>query len=282
MPIPGVITSRRQYPRPKQKPQEHKPPKFFFKPPVKEGKEKRRRSRSRRRRRSPSVSSESPSQDAAEAALLKERKEEEEEAERKKQEEDEREREQLRKTAEMWAKAQQEREARQHEEARVAEENRQKQAQRDAARRQRLQGAFAVADELDEEEEDQGRAREFAAQRAKQLAQQRASSSDAPELDHHRGPLGMALAVRGEMPTDAVSLRAALADPSAARCFSPGEVAEKYKLLQEMKRKFRRPDFGGPPQKNRSRSRSRVRSSRKNRSSSRSRYDSVWIRPGST
>lgn len=86
------------------------------------------------------------------------------------------------------------------------------------------------------------------------------------------------LAVKGgpgtEGATDAIALRAALADPTAARSFAPGEVAEKYKLLQEMKRKFRRPDFGGPPNRTQ-RSRSRKR---RDRSGSRSRYDSVWIR----
>ncbi|CAE8633978.1 unnamed protein product, partial [Polarella glacialis] len=70
---------------------------------------------------------------------------------------------------------------------------------------------------------------------------------------------------------DAVSLRASLADPSGPRMHAPGEVAEHFRRLSEMKRRFRRAEFGGPSRK-RSPSRSR----------SREKYNSVWIRPGAS
>ena len=60
------------------------------------------------------------------------------------------------------------------------------------------------------------------------------------------GPPSDSGASRGKPPEDAVSLRAALADPSGPRVHSPGEVAEHFRRLSEMKRRFRRPEFGGP------------------------------------
>merc|ERR1712129_473188 len=67
---------------------------------------------------------------------------------------------------------------------------------------------------------------------------------------------------------DPVRLRAALADPSAARSFAPGEVAEHFRRLSEMKRRFRRAEFGGPDRRR-----------EPSRSRSRDKYNSVWIRP---
>lgn len=61
---------------------------------------------------------------------------------------------------------------------------------------------------------------------------------------------------------DAISLRASLADPSGPRVHSPGEVAEHFRRLSEMKRRFRRPEFGGPKRK---RSGSRPRQGRSSR-----------------
>merc|ERR1719476_151322 len=69
---------------------------------------------------------------------------------------------------------------------------------------------------------------------------------------------------------DAVALRASLADPSAPRSFAPGEVAEHFRRLSEMKRRFRRAEFGGPDKQTRAREVSRSRS--------REKYNSVWIR----
>merc|ERR1712087_1055904 len=39
---------------------------------------------------------------------------------------------------------------------------------------------------------------------------------------------------------DAINLRASLADPAAIRQHAPGEVAEHFRRLSEMKRKYRR------------------------------------------
>lgn len=209
-------------------------------------------------------------------------------------------------TDERFRAAQQEREARQREEMRVAEEKRKSDEKRHSERKKKLKGAFATGDS-DEEDEEWKRQREVAERQKKQartealsfaavsavpLQRSSASTSEATAVVHATA-LGLADLGPGPAggPVDAVSIRAQLADPSASRNFTPGEVADKYKLLQEMKRKFRRSEFGGgggsgsaSDRKDTSRavdgrSRSRKRA-RQARSPSRSRYDSVWIKPG--
>merc|ERR1712217_422760 len=69
---------------------------------------------------------------------------------------------------------------------------------------------------------------------------------------------------------DAIKLRASLADPGSMHQHAPGEVAEHFRRLSEMKRKFRRAEFGGCPHKR--------RPSAPSRSRSREKYNSVWIR----
>jgi hypothetical protein len=305
MPIPGLVTSRRQ-PRPKKK----AVPEPVFNPKAairemkaaaaaaeivakqrKEMKERererrstKRRSRSRRRDRSASSSRSSAAEgdvDPKEAWKERQEREKEEEEERVRKETDER-----------FRAAQLEREVRQREEVRLAEERRLKDEQRHAERKKKLKGAFATG-ESDDEDEDHKRRRELAERAKKQTRSEALSAAAVSLVPLQRPPGSEALAVGLadlETPSrsasggaDAVSIRAQLADPSASRNFSPGEVAEKYKLLQEMKRKFRRSEFGGgaaePKEKARHRSRSRERSKR---SASRSRYDSVWIKPPSS
>uniref|UniRef100_A0A7S1FAJ1 Uncharacterized protein n=1 Tax=Noctiluca scintillans TaxID=2966 RepID=A0A7S1FAJ1_NOCSC len=247
-PIPGVITSRRN-------------PAYRLRPrvgvPLAKGRDWKhgRRSSSRSPKRSRSQE---------EADLRRERREQEDLVRREAKEVEEirlkleDEENQKRRWAEQEAKWAEERRAR--EEQKVFEE------QRQAERKKNLKGAFAVAGESEGEDEDVERARELARQR-------RRAERAAPAL---------ALAVTGVLSLtgpaaktsekeDAVRLRASLADPSAPRAHAPGEVAEHFRRLSEMKRRFRRAEFGGPDRRRDPSPRSR----------SRERYASVWIRPGS-
>lgn len=270
--------------------------------------ERGRRSRSRSRSKSSSSSSRRPSTNDQETPEQKRQREKREEEHRLKKEEEER---QLRREAEeRWRKQQGEQEARQREDRRAAEEQRLREDQRQAARKRNLAGAFAITGDADEDEETA-----LASKRAKELElalQQKKATRDARKCASCRGTgksfgascddcngtgeellasaaHGHELAGAGtsssrsrsaplEKP-DPVNLRASFADPSASRSFSSGEVAQQYKLLQEMKRKFRSKDFGGPIEVRRSPSRSKKKKHSRSRSNSRSRYDSVWIRP---
>eukprot|EP00927_Polykrikos_kofoidii_P047606 TRINITY_DN4185_c0_g1_i2.p1 TRINITY_DN4185_c0_g1~~TRINITY_DN4185_c0_g1_i2.p1 ORF type:complete len:355 (+),score=59.20 TRINITY_DN4185_c0_g1_i2:129-1067(+) len=285
MPIPGVITSRRVRPAPKKKPPEVKKPVIVQRQPRPIKSHRRdRRSRSRRRRRSSSSSSsrrprepERKEKDSSPADETDKQREEDDARRREQQEEEERRR--RKEAAESWAQQQAEREARRAEEAKVAEDMRQKHAQRAEARKKNLKGAFAMAgaDLDDEGNETQVKSKKLAEKQKQQVS----SRLSLALRDGEGGSLTSGSATSSETTSahneDAVTLRASLADPTAVRSFAPGEVAEKYKLLMEMKRKFRRADFGGPANDVRTRSRSRER--RRGRSGSRTRYDSVWIRP---
>lgn len=284
-PIPGMITSRRVHKVPKKAPEVKQPQVRYVLPPPKKEK-KRKRSRSRKRHKSSSSSEDdkkevprAPEEDH-EAIQQRELREQREREEIRRQQNAEAEETRRRKEqAAEWARQQAEREARRAEEQRLAEEQRQKHAARDAARRQNLKGAFAVAgEELDEET---ATGKERAKRQAEQKQQQKSSKLSLALREDPAEAVSSSSSKEGQQPQDAVSLRAALADPSAVRSFAAGEVAEKYKLLMEMKRKFRRADFGGPTEKREKKDRSRSRSRRRGsgRSPSSSRYDSLWIRP---
>lgn len=266
--IPGVVTAVRQHPRPIKKPQQTK----LQANVLQQGVQKRRTRSSSHHRGSPSASSDNEERRTNE-------KQHQDERQRKKEED---ERQQRKEIEAAWRQAQAEREAKQLEDARYAEEQRKREEERDQARKRNLKGAFAVSGELDEDErENLERARELAAQ--KRRATESGCSAAIPAIVAPLPQLPV-LSARSEPPRlgegeNALTLRASLADPSATRMCSPGEVAETYRLLQEMKRKFRRADFGGPVAPKRRGGRSRSVSRR--RSHSRSRYDSVWIRPTS-
>lgn len=278
-PIPGLITSRRNpaY-RLKPRPKENTGQAPGAAQKWKEQAHKAAASRGRRRSRSRSRPK-SPARTEEEERRSRERREEEErdrreredEAARKKKLEDE----ELQKK--RWA----EQEAKWAEERRAREEQRRVEERRQADRQKKLRGAFAMEDEDDNEEEDQERARELA-ERQRRKAQVAASAAPAllsstasgsgpvvalaPAL---LGPPAQAQPFTSGSPEDAVRLRASLADPGAPRQHAPGEVAEHFRRLSEMKRRFRRAEFGGPDRRR-----------EPSRSKSRDKYNSVWIRPG--
>lgn len=279
-PIPGLVTSRRNPAyrlKPRAKAQDGIGRHDGKPEPVAAAPQHRRRSASRGRRKSPARD--------PEAERLSREKREEEERVRREQEE----KEQAQKRAEeeesqkrRWAVQ----EAKWAEERSNREAQRKVEEQRQVQRQQKLKGAFATNLD-DEDEEETERARELADRQRRRAA---VAASSAPTL---LSPVSSgsaaaaaaastsastALALPGSASSrpqldedgDPVRLRAALADPSAARSFAPGEVAEHFRRLSEMKRRFRRAEFGGPDRK-RDPSRSR----------SRDKYNSVWIRPGS-
>lgn len=272
-PIPGLVTSRRNpayrlKPRPKaQDPLQH----HGGRGATTAVSHHRRRSASRGRRPSPKRDPEAERQS-------RERREEEE---RTRREHEEKELQQKRKEEEeaqkrRWA----DQEAKWAEERRHREAQRKIEEERQAQRQMKLKGAFTT-DLDDEDEEEKERARELAERQRRRAA---VAAASAPTLlspvssSSVAGTLGTTLALPGPVSSrpqldedaDPVRLRAALADPSAARSFAPGEVAEHFRRLSEMKRRFRRAEFGGPDRR-RDPSRSR----------SRDKYNSVWIRPSS-
>lgn len=293
-PIPGLITSRRNpaY-RLKPRPKEHAGQSSSTASGVK-GREalKAIAQAASRRRRSQSRSRQvSPTRTAEEERRSRERREEEErerrdredvEAQKRKKEEEEAQR-------KRWA----EQEAKWAEERRLREEQRRLEEQRQADRQKKLKGAFAMEDELDEnEEEDQERARELAERQRRRAAAAAnavpallpsvaAGSGASPGVGSFSPATTQALpgptlskptaaaSISSGSPEDAVRLRASLADPSAPRMHAPGEVAEHFRRLSEMKRRFRRAEFGGPDRRR-----------EPSRSRSRDKYNSVWIRPG--
>lgn len=286
-PIPGLITSRRN-------------PAYRLKPRPKEsanqlvlaaaGKAREQNSKlasaSSRRRRSRSHSRQrqrpkSPvRRTEEEERRSRERREEEDRTRRERDDEEARKRKLEEEEAQKkrWA----EQEAKWAEERRLREEQRRQEEQRQASRQKKLKGAFTIEDEDDNEEEDQERARELA-ERQRRRAQAAASAAPAllPSISMAApslapGPLAVVAPesrvqpfVSGS-PEDAVRLRASLADPAAPRMHAPGEVAEHFRRLSEMKRRFRRAEFGGPDRRR-----------EPSRSKSRDKYNSVWIRPGS-
>lgn len=291
-PIPGLITSRRNpaY-RLKPRPKEHAGGQGSVPPPAK-GREalkvvaqaaasRRRRSRSRSRRVSPVQTEEDErrSRERKEEEERERREREDVEARKRKIEEEEAQR-------KRWA----EQEAKWAEERRVREEQRRLEEQRQADRQKKLKGAFAMEDELDDnDEEDQERARELAErQRRRAAAAANAVPALLPSLASGSGVASFSPSAPASLPgttlarpttqasltsgtpEDAVRLRASLADPSAPRMHAPGEVAEHFRRLSEMKRRFRRAEFGGPDRRR-----------EPSRSRSRDKYNSVWIRPGS-
>jgi len=307
MPIPGIVTSRRQ-PRPKRKAEPARPePVFDLKAEMKAyraaqaadatAKRRRKRDRSRRRRddekgaqaaddveRSRSHSRKGGSSSSSDSGVAKETAQEQ--AERK-IEAEEAEEERLRKeTEERWKAAQEERDARQREEVRLAAERRSNDEKKHQARKQKLKGAFTTGESDGEDEEEKIRRdkAEFLKMQKKAL-----QSADLPMLSRPdvsatpAAAMDLALAITGpgRASQDAIAIRAQLADPAARGNFTPGEVADKYKLLAEMKRKFRSPALGGSgaQEREKPRNRSRSRRNRKSRSPARSRYDSVWIKP---
>jgi len=180
-----------------------------------------------------------------------------------------------------WARQQAEREAKRADDARLAEEQKTKSAARDTARKFNLKGAFAVGGDDLEDEDTEERSKKVLAFELKEKKKKSLALAFPMEDEEASGSGSKSQASSSDAPKDAVAVRAALADPSAVRNFGAGEVAEKYKLLMEMKRKFRRPDFGGPAKDssgNRPRSRSRGRN-RRSPSNDRAKYNSVWIRP---
>lgn len=274
-PIPGLVTSRRNpayrlKPRPKAHGGQDTGPQHGGRgaaAAAAAASHHRRRSVSRGRRPS-------PKRDPEEERQNRERREEEERARREKEEKElqQKRQEEEENQKRRWA----EQEAKWAEERRQREAQRKIEEQRQVQRQQKLKGAFAT-DLDDEDEEEKERARELAERQRRRAA---AAASSAPTL---LSPVSgtatpsTTIALPGPLSSrplldddgDPVRLRAALADPSAARSFAPGEVAEHFRRLSEMKRRFRRAEFGGPDRK-RDPSRSR----------SRDKYNSVWIRPG--
>mmetsp|Transcript_14558 Transcript_14558/g.28683 ORF Transcript_14558/g.28683 Transcript_14558/m.28683 type:complete len:298 (-) Transcript_14558:142-1035(-) len=285
-PIPGLITSRRNpaY-RLKPKPKEHagastQPSAAKVREALRAG-----QAAAQRRKRSPSRSSADRSPDAEQREKKRkdledkvQQEREDAEAQRRKREEEEAQR-------RRWA----EQEARWAEERRLREEQRRVEEERQAQRTKKLKGAFAVDDEEDGEANDEQRAKELAEhQRRRAAAVAKAAPALLPpppgESSSALGTVSLAAlprpasasaststSITAANPEDAVRLRASLADPAAPRLHAPGEVAEHFRRLSEMKRRFRRAEFGGPD-KRREPSRSRSRDPDK--------YNSVWIRSG--
>merc|ERR1712176_1313223 len=173
-------------------------------------------------------------------------------------------------------------------EAKWAEDRKKREAQkeldtkRQKERQNKLKGAFAM-DGDDDDQEDHKRALELAESQKKKSS---AVASAVPEGSTGsamssfsisnpnstlRTPKSMIQTLQDPNVTeDAIKLRASLADPGSMHQHAPGEVAEHFRRLSEMKRKFRRAEFGGCPDKR--------RSSGPSRSRSREKYNSVWIR----
>lgn len=265
-PIPGLVTSRRNpaYKLRLIKAKEAEAAERAIKIQQQQAVKAANKIAKQRVRRSPSTHR-SPERENSADRQSREKKEEadrrakeakEEEAKKLKLVEDEEHR-------QRWA----EQEAKWAEERRQREDQKRQEDERKAARQNKLRGAFSMADDEDDEEE----------KRAKILAEKAKSSrlsaklAVAPSTDLVVPAGGLAAAGARKAAAenqDAVSLRASLADPSGPRVHSPGEVAEHFRRISEMKRRFRRPEFGGPARK-KSPSRSR----------SRERYNSVWIKP---
>jgi len=280
-PIPGLVTSRRN-PAYRLKPKLREHAGASTQPSAQKVREALRagQAAAQRRKRSPSGSSADRSPDTERRE--RERKEledkaqqerEDAEARRRKREEEETQR-------RRWA----EQEAKWAEERRLREEQRRMEEERQVQRQKKLKGAFAVDDEEDDEANDEQRAKELAEhQRRRAAAAAKAApallpppgeSSSAPgvlSIAALSRPAASTSSITSASPEDAVRLRASLADPGGPRVHAPGEVAEHFRRLSEMKRRFRRAEFGGPD-RHREPSRSRSRDPDK--------YNSVWIRSG--
>lgn len=273
-PIPGLVTSRRNpaY-RLKQKPKVPDAPQTNQ---VQRGQRPNRSPSPRARRNSPKrdVEEENRKREFREFREQEVRREQEarrdqseRDAEAKKEAD---EAEQKRRWAEQEARWADERNRR--DTLRKVEEERQQQ------RQLKLKGAFAT--DLDDEDES-ARDRALADQQRKRVAAAAASTPTILASNALGGStLGssassslLAFPISGRPAIDdggdPVKLRAALADPSASRSFAPGEVAEHFRRLSEMKRKFRRAEFGGPEKK---------REISRSRSRSREKYNSMWMR----
>lgn len=283
-PIPGLVTSRRNpayklKPRPQAVTNPNPPQsKSAFDSGLKGQHARRRKSRSPSRRAS-------PQRNDSEERRLRELKEEEDRRQRERRDEESRRRRREEEESQKQRWAEQERAW--AEERKAREDQRKLEEQRQKERKNKLKGAFAMKDELSEaEDEDQDRARELVERRKKSAAASQplpatghssfsGSVSRAGSPENRNGATGsksLALSVDGSgSKEDAVRLRASLADPSAPRSHAPGEVAEHFRRLSEMKRRFRRAEFGGPD---------RRRDLSRSRSRSRDKYNSVWIRPG--
>jgi len=277
-PIPGLVTSRRNpaY-RLKPKPREHAG--ASTQPSAQKVREALRAGQAVAQRRKRSASRSSIDQSPDTERRERERKELEVQQERKDAEAQRRKREEEEAQRQRWA----EQEARWAQERRLREEQRRVEEERQAQRQKKLKGAFAV-DEEDGEANDEQRAKELAEhQRRRAAAAAKAApallpppgeSSSAPgvlSIAALSRPAASTSSITSASPEDAVKLRASLADPAQPRSHAPGEVAEHFRRLSEMKRRFRRAEFGGPD-KRREPSRSRSRDPDK--------YSSVWIRSG--
>ncbi|CAJ1441904.1 unnamed protein product, partial [Effrenium voratum] len=259
-PIPGLVTSRRN-PAYKQRLQKQKEAEAAAeaarRAQIAQVKAAKQLHKSRRRR-SPGKRSRSPSRrkekevretseereerrsrekKEAEAKALKAQKDAEEKKKRAAEEAENRKR---------WA----EQEAKWAEERRLREEQKKLEEERKVARQQKLKGAFAMADDDEDDEE----------QRKKELQKKQKSRAPLAAAPASSVVVPAATASRPKAEKDGqdpISLRASLADPSGPRVHSPGEVAEHFRRLSEMKRRFRRTEFGGPRKRTPSRSRSR-------------------------
>eukprot|EP00930_Biecheleria_cincta_P055397 TRINITY_DN41719_c0_g1_i1.p1 TRINITY_DN41719_c0_g1~~TRINITY_DN41719_c0_g1_i1.p1 ORF type:complete len:277 (-),score=67.41 TRINITY_DN41719_c0_g1_i1:102-932(-) len=263
-PIPGLVTSRRN-PAYKQRLAKAKEAEAAERARYIQQQQavKAANKLAKRGRRSPSIQR-SPERENSAERESREKKEEaerrakaarEEEAAKLKLVEDEEHR-------RRWA----EQEAKWAEERRQREEQRRQEEERKAQRQNKLRGAFSMADDEDDEEELKAK---ILAEKAKSSRASSRSAAPATDLVIPAGGLAAAGARKAAAENqDAISLRASLADPSGPRVHSPGEVAEHFRRISEMKRRFRRPEFGGPARK-KSPSRSR----------SREKYNSVWIKP---
>lgn len=258
-PIPGLVTSRRN-PAYKQRLQKQKEAEAAAeaqrKAELARVKAAKQLQKSQKQRRSPSrspkeretsVERRSREKEEAEAKARRAQKDAEERRRREAEEAENRRR---------W----QEQEAKWAEERRARDEQKRLEEERKAARQQKLKGAFAMADDDHDDEEHRKKELEKKARSRQGVQIKLATTSVSSAV--------ASTAAKGQTADDqdAISLRAALADPSGPRNHAPGEVAEHFRRLSEMKRRFRRTEFGGPRKRTPSRSRSRKK------------YNSVWIR----
>lgn len=270
-PIPGLVTSRRN-PAHKQKAKAKEDAvKAAEAQKVQKAKEAFEKAARRRRSRS---------RDSSERRSVERQEEKEEEDEKRRSQKGAEERQRREAEEDDQRKRWAEEQARWAEDRRQRDEQRKMDEQRQAERQKRLKGAFSIDDDEDVE-----------AKNAKELAeiQKRKSGSAGEPTSSGFGtsassalvvaPTGFARGA-GKGEADPVKLRAALADPSGSRSFAPGEVAEHFRRLSEMKRRFRRAEFGGPERRGGDRSKDRGRDL--SRSRSREKYNSVWIKPGSS
>lgn len=292
-PIPGLITSRRNpayrlKPRPKAPELPGMPQEVRV---SKRSKEERRRSPSpvNKRLRAPSP----PKRDVEEEERAR-RRAEREVAEQARQDQEKKDNEDRKRAdQEEIKKRWQDQEAKWAEERKNREAQRKIEEQRQSQRKDKLKGAFATGS--DDEDDDHQRARELAEAQRRRAA---AAAASTPTILAGPGASGstlgaattMAIAPLSGRPAvdedaDPIRLRAALADPTAARSFAPGEVAEHFRRLSEMKRRFRRAEFGGPDRSVRreierdvSREKSRSRSRSRGRDGNKDKYNSVWIK----